>query len=467
MRLLPRSLFGRMFALSLLATLAALAVAGVVIGGVLERFVTGGIDARLGDRLIALESAVRADGTLDRARLSRLVARLPVGEPWRIETAREVLGGNGDLVPIDRQPRRPLPPPNARPPNAPRPDVSPPNGRPPPLGPAASPFPDGGGTPFDGVLRDGMQVHGLVASIATARDEVRIAVAVPRDQIDRPVRAALVPLAVSLAVLGLALGSAALLQLRIGLRPLTALRAAVEAIRRGETTRVADDMPDELAPLAHELNALAADNAAALGNARAAAANLAHALKTPVATLALHFGADPIARSQIDRIDATLRHHLGRARAGAVDRRSVTAIAPALAGIVTAVGTIHRGRVRLDVDAADGISAAVDPQDFDEIAGNLIDNAARHAAGAVTIAVSTAGRSLVLAVADDGAGIAPADRDRATAPGVRLDERTDGHGFGLSIVRELAELYGGALTLGVADGGGLLATVTLPLARPA
>lgn len=457
MRLLPRSLFGRMFALSLLATLAALVVAGVAIGGVLERFVTGGIDARLGDRLIALESVVRSDGTVDRARLSRLAARLPAGEPWRIETAAQALGGGGEIGSIASGPQRPPPPPGA-----------PPSIRPPsPPGPAGPPSLDNSSAPFEGVLRDGTRVHGLVATVATARNEVRIAAAVPRARIDQPVRAALAPLSASLAILGLALGGAALLQLRIGLRPLTTLRAAVEAIRCGGVTRVPDDMPAELAPLARELNALAAENAAALGNARAAAANLAHALKTPVATLALHVGDDPIARAQLDRIGATLRHHLGRARAGAVDRRAVTTIAPSLADIVTAVSALHGGCVRIVCEGAEGLMAAVDPHDFDEIAGNLIDNAARHAAATVAITAFAAGRSLALAVADDGAGIPLADRDRATAPGIRLDERTEGHGFGLSIARELAELYGGALTLDVADAGGLLATVTLPLARPA
>ncbi|KAK0358602.1 hypothetical protein LTR94_034750, partial [Friedmanniomyces endolithicus] len=69
----------------------------------------------------------------------------------------------------------------------------------------------------------------------------------------------------------------------------------------------------------------------------------------------------------------------------------------------------------------------------------------------------------VLRVIDDGPGIAAADRARATDPGVRLDERGDGHGFGLAIVRDLAALYGGRLELGEADGGGLVATVTLPV----
>ncbi|WP_315761009.1 HAMP domain-containing sensor histidine kinase [Sphingomonas sp. Y38-1Y] len=436
MRLLPRSLFGRMFALSLLATLAALVVAGFAIGGVLERFVIGGVDARLRDRLVALESAVRDDGSLDRAQLGRVAARLRSGEPWQVVAVAGTVGGGGDLAKIDT-------PPGHRPPR---------------------PFEDEA-APFEGRMRDGTRVHGLSTTVATRTGDVRVLVAVPRSEIDRPVLAALTPLAASLAILGLALGGAALVQLRFGLRPLATLRTAVEAIRRGRASRVPEDVPDELVPLARELNALAADSAAALTGARASAANLAHALKTPVATLSLHVGDDPVARAQLQRIEATLRHHLGRARAVSVDRRATTVLAPALADLVAAIVALHGDRVRVSLDVAEDLAAAIDPQDLDELAGNLIDNAARHAAANVTVSALARDRDVQLAVADDGPGIPAADRDRATAPGIRLDERADGHGFGLAIARELAELYGGTLMLADSPEGGLLATVTLPIAR--
>lgn len=354
--------------------------------------------------------------------------------------AGDGVGGVGDLGPALEPDRRP--------------PIAPPLRRP----------AERGGDPFDATLPGGTRVHGLSTTVATGTGEARVAVAVGRGQIDRPVVAALAPLAASLAILGLALGGAALVQLRIGLRPLTALRSAVEAIRHGRATQVPTDVPDELAPLARELNALAADTEAALTGARASAANLAHALKTPVATLSLYLRGDPAAQAQIGRIEATLRHHLGRARAIAIDRRAATLLAPALGDLADAIRALHGGRVRLDLDVPDTLAAAIDPHDLNELAGNLIDNAARHAAGAVTVAAAADGRRIVLTVADDGPGIAPADRDRATMPGVRLDERAQGHGFGLAITRELAELYGGGLVLGDAAGGGLLATVTLPRA---
>lgn len=442
MRLLPRSLFGRMFALSLVATLGALVVAGFAIGGVLERFVTGSMDARLGDRLVALRSAVRDDGSLDRQQLARVTAGIRPREPWRIETSGDVVGSGGDLALIDEPPVR-------APPRGPRKPAPPPLVRDAAL--------------FEGRLRDGTQVHGVSTNVATMAGEVRVIAAVPRDLIDRPVLGALAPLAVSLTILGLALGGAAALQLRVGLRPVTTLRLAVEAIRRGRATRVPEAVPKELAPLARELNAFAADNEAALSGARATAANLAHTLKTPVATLSLYLGDDPVAQAQLARINATVRHHLGRARAGAANRRTFTAIAPALANLANAITALHQGRVQISLDVPNGLTAAIDPQDLNELAGNLIDNAARHAASFVTISAIATKRYVLLTVADDGSGISAADRNRATAPGIRLDEQYDGHGFGLSIARELAELYGGKLSLGDAPAGGLLVTATLPI----
>lgn len=441
MRLLPTSLFGRMFALSLLATLTALVVAGMAIGGVLQRFVTDGIDARLGDRLVALESAVRHDGTLDRVQLTRVTARIAPDEPWRIEAPGAAAGSVGDLVVEEH--RRGGPRPNLH-------RLSPPSSKP------------GDARPFEARLGNGRPVHGLALTVATTAGDVQVRVAVPRREIDQPVLAALAPLAASLAILGLSLGGAALFQLRLGLRPLRRLRASVEAIRCGRATRVPEDVPDELVPLASELNALAAANAAALTAARASAANLAHSLKTPVATLGLHLADNAVAQAQLGRIHATLRHHLGRARAAATDRRATTAVAPALTDLTATIAALHGGRVSIRLDVSEGLVAAIDGQDLDELAGNLIDNAVRHAVTTVAVTAIGADRGVLLTVSDDGVGIPAADRVRATAAGSRLDERGDGHGFGMAIARELAELYGGSLILDDAPGGGLLASVTLP-----
>ncbi|MEN2747984.1 HAMP domain-containing sensor histidine kinase [Sphingomonas sp. T9W2] len=437
---LPRSIHARMLALSVATTLVALPVAGVAIGGVLDHFVTRNIDARLGDRLRLLRAVVRPDGTIDRELLDRSELATAIGTDavWRIDTPGGTVGAGMPPLAMLRAPGPPV-----------GPERGPPAGR----GP-------GVGAPFDLTLPDATRVHGLVLDLPEGNG--RVAVAVPRREIEQPLRGAMLPLLLTLAIVALVLAVATLVQLRLGLRPLRVLRDRVAAVRAGAAADLPEDQPDELRPLAVELNALVRDNATALATARGSAANLAHALKTPVATLAIELGDDPRAM-QVARIDATIRHHLTRARGGMIDRRAATALKPAVEGLVAVVAALHRDRGLIVRAAVPELSVAVDAADLDELAGNLIDNAARHARSAVDVIAVREGGFALLRVSDDGPGIPAADRARATDPGVRLDERGDGHGFGLTIVRDLVALYGGRLELGEADGGGLVATVTLPV----
>ncbi|MES3096405.1 sensor histidine kinase [Sphingomonas aerolata] len=423
-----------MLGLSLLATLVALLVAGAAIAGVLQRFVTQGLDQRLDAELSLLAGAVDGDGRIDRARLTRLRGLLDAGPGWQWQISGPAQTVRSAEFPTLRTPG-PAPRDALRREGKERPQ------------------------PLEG--RDG--VHARQISIATAAGPVVLTAAAPRDVVARPIRSAVVPLLATLGILGILLGVATLVQVRIGLRPLRALRDGVAAMRRG-AAGVSEAQPDELRPLAIELNALARDNAEALATARASAANLAHALKTPVATLALTVRDDPAQAAQLARIDATIRHHLARARNIAGGHASSTALAPAIADLVSTIRRLRMERgITIDQAIDPALHVAVDAADLDELAGNLIDNAARHAGTRVRVCATVDQGMIRLSVVDDGPGIALADRQRATDAGVRLDEREDGHGFGLAIARELAALYGGVLVLDDAAGGGLSASVNMPI----
>lgn len=444
---LPQSIHGRMVLISGLAILAALLLAGWGLAGTLERIVTQGLDRRLDSEIAILASAVDSQGRVDRDRIAnrRGLLEAQPGWRWRIAGPDGALG-SGAFPPLIQRPP-PLPGDHGPPPPAP--------------GPIAPP------QPADGRTEQGVRVHARQVTIPTTRGPVTISAAAPRAVVARPVRDALLPLLTMLAGLGALLAVASLLQLRLGLRPLRRLRDEVAAIRAGARLRVDDDQPAELRPLAQELNALAADSERALATARAAAANLAHALKTPVATLALDLAGDSARAAQVARIEETIRHHLARARVQTGAVRAVTPLAPAIADLTAAITRLHAERgVTLRAHIPDDLAVAMDAQDLDEVAGNLIDNAARHARTTVHIHAKTQGREICLSVIDDGPGIPEADRIRATEPGMRLDERGDGHGFGLAIARELTELHGGRLILDAAEGGGLAATMMLPRAVP-
>ncbi|WP_208860778.1 ATP-binding protein, partial [Streptomyces griseoflavus] len=102
------------------------------------------------------------------------------------------------------------------------------------------------------------------------------------------------------------------------------------------------------------------------------------------------------------------------------------------------------------------------------VLANLLDNGRRHARERVTVTVRRERGSAVLAVADDGDGVAEADRERIFERFVRLDaarSRDDGGaGLGLAIARDVAVRHGGTLTAGAAPAGGALFELRLPLA---
>jgi signal transduction histidine kinase len=131
---------------------------------------------------------------------------------------------------------------------------------------------------------------------------------------------------------------------------------------------------------------------------------------------------------------------------------------------------IHYGRkIAIDVEAPEGLRFRGEQQDLEEMVGNLLDNACKWAQSRVAIeAFMQRGDShdehpmVHILVDDDGPGLSPQQREQVARRGRRLDETKPGSGLGLSIVVELATLYGGALMLGTAPIGGLRAELMLP-----
>jgi signal transduction histidine kinase len=101
-------------------------------------------------------------------------------------------------------------------------------------------------------------------------------------------------------------------------------------------------------------------------------------------------------------------------------------------------------------------------QDLEEMLGNLIDNACKWARSRVRVTVRLDGIRLRLVIEDDGKGLAEEQREAVFQRGRRLDEAVPGSGLGLAIVRDIADLYGGSVSLGRGPLGGLEATLDLP-----
>src|SRR5581483_9185213 len=104
--------------------------------------------------------------------------------------------------------------------------------------------------------------------------------------------------------------------------------------------------------------------------------------------------------------------------------------------------------------------------DFQELAGNVMENACKWCRARVKAeAAPAAPGRLALTIEDDGPGLAPGDRDEVLERGARLDETAPGSGLGLSIVDELARAYGGHVSLSDSPMGGLKVRIELPMAE--
>jgi signal transduction histidine kinase len=285
-------------------------------------------------------------------------------------------------------------------------------------------------------------------------------------------------LIVTFTLLAAALVGSAALQMRYGLEPLRRLQEGVASIRRGQGERIGGAFPQDIAPLASEVNLLLDANREVVERARTQVGNLAHALKTPLSVIVNEADTEkgPLS-SKVHEQAAIMRdqvtYYLDRARAavrvGAIG--NMAEVAPVTAGLVRTFEKIYRERgINFSAQFADNIRFRGERQDLEEMIGNLVDNAGKWARQNVTIAVTALGANpqgkkfFRVVIDDDGVGLAPELREAAMRRGRRLDETRPGSGLGLSIVADLAALYGGALRLDASPAGGLRAELELPAA---
>lgn len=301
-----------------------------------------------------------------------------------------------------------------------------------------------------------------------------VAVAAPTDEIDGDIRDFRFTLTMTFLLLGLALVASTIVQVRFGLRPLVRLGSAVGAVRTGDAPRIAGRYPPDLAPLAGELNQLIDANREILERARTQVGNLAHALKTPLSIMQNEAEAGEGALPQLVKTQAAImrdqvQYYLDRARAAALSGAlgGVSEVAPSLDALIRTFAKISQGR---GITGSHNIPAGArfrgERQDFEEMLGNLLDNAFKWAESTVEVSLAPpdnagAGR-IALLIDDDGPGLPDDAKTDVLKRGRRLDETTPGSGLGLSIVVDMAKLYGGELSLETSPLGGLRARLVLP-----
>lgn len=280
-----------------------------------------------------------------------------------------------------------------------------------------------------------------------------------------------------LAIFGVGMIAINALAILFGLRPLGKVREALASVREGTATRLDGSFATEIAPLANETNALIENNRRIVERSRTQVGNLAHSLKTPLAVMlnegrALGGSKGKLIEEQTTAMQAQLEHYLQRARVAA-QRNSVvfrTPVVPVLERMVRVMAKISPDRKLRFIPPAGDIVFAGEREDFEELVGNLLENAIKWARRDVQVSVETVEpiddkpARFRLLIEDDGPGI-PEDKAReALKRGKRLDETKPGSGLGLAIVADLVKEYDGDLALEKSGLGGLKAGVTLKVA---
>ena len=269
---------------------------------------------------------------------------------------------------------------------------------------------------------------------------------------------------------------AGLVQVRSGLSAIDRLRLRLAAVHQGSERLVDGTYPAEVQPLVNDLNLLLDHREQAVKRAVARAGDLAHGLKTPLAILsheaerARAAGQHELAGAvgeQVTRMRRQIESHLAHARAAASGATpgARCQVAESAAGLARTMLRLHADRgLAIDVRVPAEHAVRCQREDLDEMLGNLLDNACKWGRSRVRIESTAANQTIVVTVDDDGPGIDASLRDVVLQRGVRADEAAPGSGFGLAIVRDLAELYGGAIALSRSPDGGVRAQLTLPSA---
>lgn len=262
---------------------------------------------------------------------------------------------------------------------------------------------------------------------------------------------------------------------RRALRPVEGIRAEMAAITASEDLARRVPVPgthDEVARLALTTNETLAALQTSVERQRRFVADASHELRSPIASLRTQLEVG-VAHPELLDLDGAVEDTV-RLQGLAADLLLLARLdageRPGDARFDLGALALERaeGRAEVTVEARSAQVAGSRGQ-VGRVLTNLLDNAARHARSAVTLTVRGEGEWVVAAVADDGAGVAEADRERIFERFVRLDEarsRDDGGaGLGLAIARDVAVRHGGTLTVGRAPAGGALFELRLPQAQ--
>ena len=318
-----------------------------------------------------------------------------------------------------------------------------------------------------------------------AADAPIVVVAEPVADLARSQHLLVVTLLIGFPLILVVLGLVAWRVIGATLRPVESLRSAAERVSgSGHDERLPEPASrDEIHALAVTLNSMLDRLAAARDRERSFVANVAHELRNPLASLRVqadvnrrHGASDEDhadLAAELGRLSALVEDLLVLARLDAEEELPPADPPAAPSVVLPGFATSPDDRAGPEVTVGELAEGTVPMTrlELERVVGNLVDNARRHARSRVELGFSRTAREVVLRVADDGAGVPAAERERVFDRFARLDDARDrdtgGTGLGLAIVRELVRRRGGDIRLGDSSYGGLLAEVRFPVRDPA
>ena len=260
-----------------------------------------------------------------------------------------------------------------------------------------------------------------------------------------------------IAAFGILVLFAGWLQIRVGLAPLATLADTLKSLTSGKMDRIGPNVPEEIAPLAAQIDQLLDARTGEIERSRRRAADLAHGLKTPLQALLadatrLRESGRQAEAAGIETIVGSIRQQVDRelARATLVGEQSGTKadVIRVLQGVVRVIQRTPDGaRLSWRVPEGPALLARIDSADLTEALGALIENAATHARASIRIDARQIADRIQITIADDGPGLPEDQIARLRRRGQRLDTSGDGNGFGLSIADEIATRAQGSLDI--------------------
>lgn len=263
--------------------------------------------------------------------------------------------------------------------------------------------------------------------------------------------------------------------LRKGFQPLARLQNQLKALECGERNQINTDVPEEVSALVDEFNHLLSVLDQRMQRKRNALADLAHALKTPLAVLQQLSREDAFRQhpelaqmltSQTAHMQRLMDRVLKRARlAGSGPSASRFDMHQEIPALIRVLKKMYSGKTLIiNFSPMSPCILPIDREDMLELTGNLLDNACKWARSTVKITLEC-NHMIRLIVEDDGPGVEEDALETLIWRGTRLDESVKGHGIGLSIAKLIVEQYNGRLLLGRSpDLGGFCAEAILKTA---